>query len=345
MSLAMGTEASLATPRGRRYALVPQMRDYDALDEKRWLPYVMFFHQPNQKTPSFTTDEHGFRGTLWQDQPLTLKTYNEGDHPRGALVGSSSAFGIGASSDGATLASQLNRKGSTAWFNFSGRAFNSTQEVIIFLLHLPKDVAQVVLFTGINHLVLSHLAGSASPVYNAFYYQSIFEQGLKRGKMTGVRGSFQQFAQEVAQKFVPGKSDSPSRSSEERYDDGLACMERDLRIWALLQKSLGFKLYFVLQPAIPWLNKALVPEEEELFGCLNQIGTEYNKTLFSFLAQRKDQFQADAKRLCDQFEVPFLDLNGSDPFKQPQWLFVDRIHLTDAGFALAAELIRKEFSL
>lgn len=46
----------------RRYALVPQMRDYDALEQKQWLPYVMTFQRPGISTPSFTTDEHGFRG-------------------------------------------------------------------------------------------------------------------------------------------------------------------------------------------------------------------------------------------------------------------------------------------
>ena len=75
-------------------------------------------------------------------------------------------FGIGASADRHTLASRLTENDSreTAWVNFGGRSFNSTQEMILFCLHrhLLPPIKEIVLFSGFNDLGLSRLPAASS---------------------------------------------------------------------------------------------------------------------------------------------------------------------------------------
>lgn len=327
--------------RQRRYALVPQMRDYDRLEELEWLPYLMTFHPPHLSTPSFTTDADGFRHTWWQGRPLTLSGYNASGLPRVALIGSSAAFGVGASSDAGTLASLWNEAGGRICFNFAGRGFNSTQELLAFLLYLPRDVDALVLVSGVNNLVLSTLSSETSPVYNSFYAQGAFERGLRSGLVTGIRGGLRLLAQELVRKISPENGLSARTvSEEERYEQVLACSRRDLRLWSLLRDGLRCKLYFVFQPIAAWIPKRLSPEEQELSGILDQIDpTGSWGNALQHLVRFKDRYRSDVQALCDEFGIPFLDLNASAELTSDRWLFVDRVHLTDEGYRVCAQEI------
>jgi lysophospholipase L1-like esterase len=53
----------------------------------------------------------------------------------------------------------------------------------------------------------------------------------------------------------------------------------------------------------------------------------------------------DVARICDGLKVPFFNLNTSPEFNASKWLFVDRVHLTDQGCELSAELLKREFWL
>lgn len=331
--------ASATIRRQRRYEIAPQMRDYDGLDEKRWLPYLMFFQHPQRKTPAFTTDDLGFRTTIRAGKPLNFDEFCRSDRPHAALVGGSTAFGVGATSDAQTLASHLNGAGDRVWFNFAGRAFNSTQEWILFLLHLPADVETVVLFTGVNNLALSHLAGSTSPIYNSFYTQSVFEQTLTR------RDLFHEIARKVRRVPSPPVSNNGAdrNVTTERIQAILACFRRDLQIWSLLKKAIGFRLCFAFQPVASWIQKDLSAEEKEMFALLDEIQGPHWDILSGYLTEWAPTYRAEVRRICESLEVPFVDLNEAASLRQPQWLFVDRAHLTDAGYALCAEELRKGF--
>ncbi len=339
-----GAASNLQALRERRYQIAPQMKDYDSLGQKRWLPYVMFFQPPGLKTGSFTTDDQGFRRTLDQGKPVSYSEFNASSRRRGILLGASAAFGVGASSDRSTLASMLNDGSERLWFNYSGRAFNSTQELMIFLLHLPERVESVLLFTGVNHLVLSHLARETSPVYNSFFFQSLFERGMNGDSASG-QGGLRRFlkgeflrAQEAPS--LAGSSDS------ERYENALACLRRDMRIWGLLREAMGFQIHFVFQPVFPWIEKPMAPQERELFDLVDGIFPEESANGFmEFLIGEKGRFAADVQSVCRSHQIPFLDLNAAPSFARPDWLFVDRVHLTDEGYALARREIRKEFAL
>ena len=330
----------------RRYTIAPQMRDYDTLEEKAWLPYAMNFQPPNRVTPSFSTDEHGFRVTLRQGCRLDWREYTSSGRVRSALVGASTAFGVGASSDGSTLPSFLNRQGSSAWFNFAGRAFNSTQELLMFLLYLPPEVERVLIFSGINNLTLSYLSHETSPIYNSFYSQSLFERGLRRGALPGIRGTLRLLAEESLRKL---STQNPAKANgshpQEKYRHAVACFERDMRIWDLLRRGMGFKLYFVFQPVVPWIDKSLCSEESQLFSLLDQSDPSAQwGGIVAYLRGQRQQYLSDVRDVCARLEVPFLDLNACRSYAEDRWLFVDRAHLTDEGYALAGQEILRWLS-
>lgn len=324
----------------RRYAITPQMRDYDMLERKAWLPYLMTFHPPRLATQAFTTDALGFRRTMRGRHAVQWDSYQAAGARRGAVIGGSTAFGVGATSDAGTLASRLNERDGCLWWNFAGRGFNSTQELLVFLLHLPPSVERMVIFSGANNLVLSYLAGRTSPVYNSFYAQSVFERGLRSGLVTGVRGSLHLLAREVARKLAAPQRAQAPQDDQERYDHMIACLRRDVRLWALVRDALGCQVVFAFQPMAAWIDKALTAEEAELFDILDRCDpTGSWDGVAGYLSRERDRYRADVRRLCAEQRLPFLDLNDGAAFAAPRWLFVDRAHLTDEGYALAADAV------
>lgn len=325
------------------------MRDYDTLFEKRWLPYLMYFQPAGRVTRSFTTDSHGFRRTAWREKDCSFESFCASGAPRAALVGGSAAFGVGATSDEYTLASCLNRSDRQRWFNFSGRAYNSTQEWLVFLLHLPPSVKTVLIFSGANNLALARLSDQVSPIYNALYAQNLLERLAENGSRSGARGALAALRRVFARGLAAGERTSvPANGSgqtpDEKYQNILTCYQRDLRIWATLRQAMGFQLYFVFQPIASWIPKSLVPEEQRLFELLDAAQVRW-ATLTEFLKERSGEYVGAIRRICGSLEIPFLDLNAALAFRQPRWLFVDRAHLTDEGYRLAAVEIEKAFGL
>ena len=131
-----------------RATLTPQMLRYEEkfsdAGEIRWLPYLMYFHPANHRSEVVNTDAIGFRFATTRDgRPIAVE--NAAEHEVVSLLaGSSTVFGIGATSDDATMPSRLNRharEGSPPWLNFGGRSHNSAQELLLYALHrhrLPR---------------------------------------------------------------------------------------------------------------------------------------------------------------------------------------------------------------
>ncbi|MEK8174279.1 hypothetical protein NKH77_50610 [Streptomyces sp. M19] len=106
-----------------------------------------------------------------------------GNLPPGAvsvLLGGSPAFGFGASCDEETLASHLAAgPDAVPWLNLACNGFNSTQELITFLLHrhqLPV-IRDIVVMSGLNNLVLAGLPKADSD-YGQFFYSGEFARRL-----------------------------------------------------------------------------------------------------------------------------------------------------------------------
>ena len=93
------------------------MEVYDKL-RVTWVPYLMFFNQPNFRSSVVNTDSRGFRfsGMMGEGDNLTKsKSVN-------VFSGGSAAFGIGSTSDKNTIPSLLNGKNGSVMDELWGKS-------------------------------------------------------------------------------------------------------------------------------------------------------------------------------------------------------------------------------
>ena len=325
----------------QRNLIVPQMRDYDELGMRQvWVPHLMYFHPQNVVLKSVSTDEFGFRNA----------TGSKPGAPAALLVGGSSVFGIGATSDATTLPSLLNATTKYNWLNFGGRAFNSTQEAILAHLSNTKKIdGPIVVMSGANNLTRSLMSGSFSKMFGAFFHQGLFESQM-RSAAVGNRALARQLIAGLRVRFGVGEKQrsqpvsNTSHSKAESYTAMLTVFERDCAYFQMLAKHNSTSASFVLQPFAPWIQKTLTEQEKELFELLDQEAEGFSRVL-SELAERKQQYTQDLQAICARTGLKFVDLNTAPELQKPDWLFVDRVHLTDAGYSVVAKLLVRDLSL
>lgn len=329
-----------------RNKLVPQMADYDRIGDQ-WVPYLMRFDRPSRNFGPVSTNGLGFRITLDKEgRELRMDGQGASEY-RGVVLGASSVFGVGATSDAHTIPSVLNRTTSGLWLNFGGRAFNSTQELILLQLFLPKELDRIVVFSGANNITLAFLTDYPSPVYNSFFFQTMFERAMRQtvGGNNGMKDLAVNLMKRFGRRFIPERLSVPARSTlDDHYDQMLTCFRRDLRVLAALASGLGAQICFALQPLATWIDKSLSPEEEQLFRILDEMSMDW-QVLAKYIGDVRDRYFNDIVETCAELKVPFANLNLAPDFSDSDWLFVDRVHLTDRGYALASELLKREFSL
>lgn len=325
--------------------LAPQMLAYSKQfhtdGDVEWSPYVMFFHPKRYSSAVVNTDSSGFRFSELDGNKYSVANGKELSSAR-LIAGNSVAFGIGASSDKATIASRLMAHDSRPepWLNFSGRAFNSAQELILLTLnrHMLPNIDEIVLFSGANDLLLSSLPERYRQEHGAFFNcQRFFETfegsgntAKKKRLLSGVLG-----------RGEPTSPPDAVRPVDERIDYAAELTLRHLDGWNAVAKDMGARLTFVLQPMSGWVRNASCQEEKALFADL--------ASLRRFTTIRQDILQAD---VCDAYAskleagtrtkgISFVNssLVLRKTAKDDQWLFIDHTHLTDDAYDLTAKLI------
>jgi hypothetical protein len=317
----------------RRYELLPQMRAYDEM-QSEWMAYVMFINRTNYRSSYCNTDQHGFRHTWSPEGVLDYSAMQNLGGERGYFLGGSTIFGVGATDDSKTIPSLLNQNSGTTWYNLGGRAFNSTQELLLYEFFLP-EAQKIVLFSGLNNLV-AHLGSTYfTHPYGAFCDESLFYRPSKRSIADHLR---QYVPQWVKQRALQSSFFSQPVELEHRYNESLNILERDLDIWRILQDSKQFTLWYVLQPNPYWAQKRLCPEEEELFAILDHQQGPRWRTMSQRIADTYQQYATDLEDICGARNIRFIDCNKLLPGEG--WLFCDRAHLTDDGYKAMATALK-----
>jgi hypothetical protein len=347
------------------------MADYDRLGQQTdWRPYVMFFHKPDFKSQALNTDGYGFRvshgsdGKVQRlDHPLLLK---EGKRVK-LVVGNSVAFGVGASTDAATLSSQLSLLSGDCWLNFSGRAFGSIQELLLFQHYrglLPR-LDEVVIFSGSNDLYQYFLPKQWDNIFGVFSYSERFYANMREDPSSlsplrallhaGVRAITGRKidARSVRLSQLPGLllSRSPVLAPEPPIEQVIAermagrdailqQLERNLEHWHCLSQGLGFRLRYVLQPIQPWTPHQVAPEEAALMDYWGESGGKSHKTLRAILQSGLHRWFAEGlDGICRKLGIGFQDMNEALGGPTEDWLFIDSLHMTDACNRRAAEVL------
>ncbi len=191
------------------------------------------------------------------------------------------------------------------------------------------------------------MPGSYSSMYGAFFQQSLFEKQmaiaavgnreLSRMLFAGVRAKFGLTKKSIA----TAQTNSAKAAS---YATMLTVFERDCEYLQMIAKNSGTTSSFVLQPFAPWLNKTLATQEKQLFALLDQEADGFLLVLRE-IAEYRDQYDKDLRAICSKVGMKYLNLNEAPELQQPDWLFVDRVHLTDNGYDAVARLLVRDLAI
>lgn len=340
-----------------RERLVPQMLQYDDFDQRaetNWTPYLMYFQRPSYTSGVINTDSLGFRVSHGAGESASVG----GRLPAGPVrlfAGSSTAFGIGATSDAATISSRLWSRyaPSAPWLNFSGRSHNSAQELILFLLHhdLLPPIEHIVIFSGLNDIALAQLPAEQRGEHGAFffcgeYFEKMEELRAKyrgpKGRSGSTRGSRRAPAPVVAE--------VPKPPLPELIETAVRNTSRHLESWRLLAGPAGARITFVLQPLANWWQERPNDQEQLLFDELEVISAAgpFSKNYATIATREACAQYADAlSSACAKKGVEFLDFNAvmSRAASPSDWLYVDRAHFNDTGYDLSARLLAESLNL
>lgn len=319
-----------------RYEIVPQMRSYDQISCV-YKPYIMFFNSLNFKSKYVNTDELGFRLNYFKNNLVELNNfYNKPDVS--IVIGGSTVFGFGATSDEKTISSLLTKKTDKIYLNFGATAFNSKQEILLFLNFFNKflSINKVIIISGANDLYLSLIYDD--DVWGNFFfkdkYSKIHDNYRNRNNMFHI-------IKKMYSKFFDNKeNDEIIRNVN--FEKLYKTYDQNLKLWKNLSISYNFKLNYFLQPLATWTKKKFSKEEKNLFKILDN-SSDYAHLMLKEISRIENYYKylKLLESATNSNKIDFVDLN-SEIFKSnnlEQTLFVDRVHMNDDGYEEVSKIV------
>lgn len=314
---------------------------------------MMFADQPGYRSASVNTDRFGLREQYdAEGEFLDIETLRTTRQRCNVLLGGSTVFGVGATSDRTTISAHLHRAG-TPCLNLGVRGATGQQELILFLLfrqHFP-NVRNVVLLTGVNNCALAARPGTKIyPGFGGIFYEGMLLSASRQQELQGVpRYRLARMVDRAyaGSRLVRGASrvllggttaPAPRAAFEEKLAQVMQFTDNDLITWGQLQSAAGFKVHLVLQPAINWTKRPLTAVEAELFAADLELFPDTSL----FASQRVyDQYRARIEKSCRANGIDFHDANVwlNDPRFAGEEIFTDVCHLTDAGNSIVADFL------
>lgn len=337
----------------QRYKIAPQLKDYDFLPSD-WRPYTMFGQAPGYSSVSVNTDETGQR--LSFDRNGNRVSLSNLEEPFDLIVGASTAFGDGATHDKNTIASQLSSLSGRQTLSLTGRAYNSHQELLLFVEHLHKfsGLGRIIIISGANNLYVSAFRDKYGI---PFFWSDYFYRSTRVAALTRKKRFLAMLLDSIGGQSIDWNGVNKTNIFQKIYD-GFAHRStidetpvvnvqkaafrtiQDLGIFNKLAVSIGAKLNFCLQPVAGWMQKPLVDEEKKLFDTLDPRASEIMLAFSN--PEIHQEYSSIIENFCTSSKLHYSDLNIC---VKPHytWMYVDRVHLTDAGNSLVAQYIFDNF--
>jgi lysophospholipase L1-like esterase len=312
--------------------------------ERRYVAFLGFLGKPHTNLPTLRTNQLGFR-----DEPLSPRQPGE---VRVLLLGGSTSWGVGASSNDATVRGVLQRllseRGRAKYRVMSGAflAYTSRQEMTVLTAFLDDfDPDIVVSFTGHNDVTtMSDDSGGvlerpeartlADAVTNQLKPMDTLTALRKVGGSLGIWRLIV-YVKEFSSASTPQTRDV-SPYDPERSRRGALRVADIHRISADYSARHGKRYIIAMQPALYLTNKVLTPEE---LAIKRRITSKARGVESVYLQLRQDL----SSSLSALPNVTFVDLRDRfDRVAEP--VFIDDCHLTDRGYELIAEAIAKEIN-
>ncbi len=342
-----------------RHQLIPQMKVYDNMGFA-WLPFIMFTQPPNFRSKVVNTDDKGFRFNF-KSQVDKNSVFNLTQEINNILfIGSSSAFGIGATSDDKTISSHLNNNHFNC-INLACRAHTGFQEIISLLSNIDKlkKIKKIIIFSGVNDFYISDITQINYP--DNFFFNKIFIEKMDRSHLKFIH----KFTKFILNLFYPNTLNDKNsyklnrnnifdfiKSSEFReqlkrtnkfpqynLEDKL---NKNFLLYKSIQSYFNCEIDFYLQPVLQW-SKDMNAEEEKLIEYSNIFFGEHSKRAHRlFNKQNYEYISSLLKNLSKKYDINFYDTNiyFRDIINKNDWNFVDAVHCTDKGYKDIADFIK-----
>lgn len=353
-------------PSHPRLKYYPQHREYNELTLE-FRPFVTFINKSNYRSRSVNTDKFGLREQYdYNNQFIDLSTIRNNYDSCNMLIGSSTVFGVDATSDFSTISHFLNKK-DIPCLNFGIRGATSQQELILFITlkrFLPK-VENIVIFSGVNNFSLASLEGSIYfPEYGGIFseekifdfagrqYNEHIENDLLNIKINALNfiksGYNKNYLMRTILKIIFSRKVSQHPKLQKMsFDEKLTLMteifKNDIETWAGIRDILGCKISFILQPAINWTNKKLTNMEKEIFQSDLEI---YHSMQYYSDKDKFEFYRSNLKTKCNECGIPFSDANSwlNEEACHDKNIFTDVCHLNDTGNKIISDLIKKHLN-
>ena len=307
------------------------MEFYDQISCE-YKPFVMFFNKPNFNSKVVNTDEWGFR-LNHHDKNLKKQSIFFEEEEVSIVIGGSCVFGFGASSDEHTISSVLSKKTGGIYINFGATAFNSKQELLLFINFFQKykKIKRVIIISGVNDIFLNSLSGE--DVWGNFFFKEKYE---KIHNLHKIRNRFDKRITNFFLKILKKKKNDYNNFDNKINSDKLReNYTESFDIWSKFSKNYNFDLYYFLQPVPTWFNKPLAKEEKDLFNILDNSNDSSHNILKKLSEENTyKKFKELLESILMKKRINFIDLNNE--FRKiknlNKWMFVDRVHLNDNGY-------------
>lgn len=362
----MEHDAAESDARRRRKSVAPITRDYgDLSDEMVLWPFVTITSRPGLSTPVVATDGRGYR--LSRHAESTVASDGAPDDA-GFVLGGSYVFGVGAEDDSGTLPSALWRLTGKPYVNLGLRKATSTQELVAALPFAERSTTFVVC-SGLNNFAVAR-AQPLDPLFGPTYLDHPLRRLLAMpvedlvrlvktaesgGRLATIddRDLRRELARRLRRRLSgpkkPAAGSRPRQSKKkpepapgEVVEMAASVQLRDLRALRRLVPD-DAEVVFALQPVASHTGKTLTDEEQELFESLDLIQARTTRwPIVKGLLET--QWPTYAERLeqgCAELGVPFVDLSRAE---YSGWCFVDRIHMTQRGYELAASFLQESLT-
>jgi len=347
-----------------RYELAPQLKLYDNIGIE-WVPHLMFTPTRNFRSEIVNTDCHGLR---FNEKPnLNESIFDEKTTgKKSVLVGGSTAFGVGSSSDQKTISSLLSSSADCHFYNLGGRAFNGLQELILYqsLVGELNEIEKIVIFSGLNDLYLFSGMNFGDNFIGPVFFGKQYFDGMNKqllsplralaklllGSLVSDKVNWGNITKDQLLKYILNPSFRKDFNKTTLNPNVHMTLEdivlRNLSLWSAISKGLGVKVYYFLQPFVGW-GKDPSREEQKIIEFIDSNTRKFPSHKILNKIKTLDQYYTYQKLLkthCDKLKISFFDCNQmlKENSTKTDWLFVDRAHMNDNGNNLVSNYIRKE---
>jgi len=321
----------------RVYELVPQMQLYHRLNVAQvWEPFLMRTAVPNLRRDRVETDGWGMRRSIGPGGRAVTLDVIDRDDPVDLVFGGSFCFGVGATGDAGTLPSALAQRTGRATLNLGGFSHSLAQNLVSFMFLAGRftDVRNIVI-AGLNEIYLLQACDVISRRFGLFQFSGRFLEAMNGGMDDRRRAAL---VGAKPRPFAPLSHDAGGEEEERALLNDT--LESALSTWSRHAGALNARLICMTQPAPVLQQRRLAPQEEELlahFDAASGIKEDYDRAIACHTAWHR----ADMESLSERQGFDYLDINDLiGPDHDGSWLYADRVHMTDDGYALVAEILK-----